>query len=117
VGAAIAELLFTFLLWVALAILLAAGAIIGAMPRWSKLVAIVMVPLAGVTTFVAIDMCSRHMRWAIVFPVLLPLLVALYALWARFPKYHAALLPRPTSLAAWGLTFGLSVVALFAAAM
>ena len=41
--------------------------------------------------FVAIDMCSRHIGGAILFPALLPLLMVFYAFWARLPRLQAAM--------------------------
>ena len=64
--------------------------------RWSAIVAVFVVPLSGVAAFVAIDMCSRHMQWAIIFPAALPLLIASYAMWARLPRLRA-LLPAPAT--------------------
>jgi hypothetical protein len=114
---ALASLFFTIALFVALAVLLAAGGIMGAMPRWSAIAAVFLVPLSGVATFVAIDMCSRHIKWAIVFPIVLPLVIALYALWARMPRLRAAIDIRQMSVAAWSAVFVLSVAALLAASI
>jgi hypothetical protein len=114
-GKAIASLFFTIGVWISLAVLLAVGGVMGAMPRWSAMVAVVLVPLAGVATFTAIDMCSRHIKWAVVFPVSLPLLVALYAIWARMPKFRAAVSATRMSIGVWGSVVILSVVAFLAA--
>jgi hypothetical protein len=116
-GKAIASLFFTVGLWIALAVLLAVGGLMGKMPRWAAIVAVFAIPLAGVATFVAIDMCSRHIKWAVAFPIALPLLVALYALWARTPKFRAAVAATPMSIGVWGLVFALSAAALLAASL
>ncbi len=53
-------------LWIVLAIMLFNGGLMGSMPRWAAWLAVVLVPMAGVADTVAVDMCSRHMEWAIV---------------------------------------------------
>jgi len=116
VGEAIAELLFILLLWVTLALLLIASAVMGQMPRWAGFLSLLLIPLSGVATVAAIDLCSRHARWAIVFPILLPLLIAFYAAWARFAKLHAAFPAKDISFVVWALIAVLSVAALLAAA-
>ncbi len=73
---AFASLYLTFGLWIVLALMLVNGGLMGEMPRWSAILAVFLVPLSGVAAFVAIDMCSRHMQWAIIFPAALPLLIA-----------------------------------------
>jgi cytochrome bd-type quinol oxidase subunit 2 len=110
------EALFVTLgLWIVLSLLVAAAGIMGAMPRWAGGLAVVLVPLSGVATVVAIDMCSRHKGWAIVFPAVLPLLIALYAVWARLPRLHRALPPGRTSLALWTAVLILSAAPLLLA--
>jgi len=112
---AFASFFLTVGLWVALALLLVNGGLMGEMPRWSAILAVFVVPLSGVAAFTAIDMCSRHMRWAIFFPAALPLLIASYAIWARLPRLRA-LLPSPaTGVIAWGLILALSIAPLILA--
>jgi len=115
-GEALASFFVTVCLFVALAVLLVAAGMMGEMPRWAVWSAVVLVPFAGVATFAAIDMCSRHMRWAVVFPVLLPLAVALYAMGIRFATLRRGVPARTFSLTAWGFVLGLSVVACVLAA-
>ena len=57
-GEAIASFFFTVALWIVLALLVGAAAIVGEMPRRIVVISALLVPLAGVTTFVAIDACS-----------------------------------------------------------
>jgi hypothetical protein len=116
-GQAIASLFFTFGLWVALAVLLFAAGVMGEVPRWVAFVAVFLLPLAGVATVTAIDMCSRHIKWAIVFPIVLPLLVAAYALWARFPALRAAIPGEAMSAGIWALVLVLSGAALLTASI
>ena len=75
-----------------------------------------LVPASGVANFTAVDMCSRHMPWAIVFPLLLAPLIAFYALWAGWPRLHAALPAERTSVAVWASIFVLSVATFVLAA-
>jgi hypothetical protein len=116
-GEALASLFATTGLWIALALLLIVGATMGEMPRWAGVVAVFLVPLSGVATFTAIDMCSRHIKWAIVFPVVLPLLIAAYALWARLPKVRAAISIEHVSATIWALVLILSGAALLTASI
>ena len=116
-GQAMASLFFTAGLWIALAVLLIAAGVIGEMPRWVRFIAVFLLPLAAVATVTAIDMCSRHIKWAIVFPIVLPLLIALYAVWARFPACRAAIPVEPMSAAIWTLVLVLSGAALLAASI
>lgn len=114
-GQAVASLMATAGLWIALAALLVTGAMMGEMPRWARFVAVFLVPLSGVATFAAIDMCSRHIKWAIVFPIVLPLLIAVYASWIRMPALRAVVSAEHMSTIAWALVLVLSGAALLAA--
>ena len=116
-GQAIASLFFTVGLWIALAVLLIAAGLMGEMPRWVAFVAVFLLPLAAVATVTAIDMCSRHMKWAVVFPIVLPLLIALYAVWVRFPAFRAAIPAEAMSAAIWALVLVLSGAALLTASI
>jgi hypothetical protein len=102
-------------LWIVLAVLLVMCGVMGEMPRWAGIAAIFLHPLSGVAVFTAIDMAGRH-GWVVIFPVSLPLLTALYAMWARLPQLHAKLPAKTASLAAWGAILILSILALAAAA-
>jgi hypothetical protein len=116
-GQGMASLFFTLGLWIALIVLLVAGAVMGEMPRWAVFVAVFLVPFSGAATFTAIDMCSRHIKWAIVFPVVLPLLIAVYALWARTPRLRAVIAIEPMSATIWALVLVLSGAALLTASI
>jgi hypothetical protein len=115
-GDGIESLFVTFALWIVLALLLVNGGLMGEMPQWSAIVWVVLVPLSGVAAFAAVDMCSRHMRGAIVFPAALPILIAAYAMWARLPRLRARLPSAGISAATWGLVAALSIAALMLAA-
>jgi hypothetical protein len=114
-GDAIASLFLTVTLWIVLALLLVNGALMGEMPRWSAIVAVMLVPLSGVAAFVAIDMCSRHIQWAIAFPATLPPLIAAYAMWTRLPRLRELLPSSAISLAAWSMVLVLSIAPLILA--
>jgi len=92
------------------------GAVTGAMPGWAGGLAGILIPASGVANFTAVDMCSRHMPWAIVFPVLLAPLIAFYAFWMGWKRLHAALPAERTSVAVWASVFVLSVATFVLAA-
>ena len=114
--AAIEGLFVTAGLWIVLAIMVVVGAVQGTMPGWAGGLAGILVPASGVANFTAVDMCSRHMPWAIVIPILLAPLIAFYAFWAGWPKLHAALPAESTSVAVWASIFVLSVATFVLAA-
>ena len=116
IEAAIEGLFLTAALWIVLAIMIIVGAAKGSMPGWAGGLAGLLVPASGVANFTAVDMCSRHMPWAIVFPLLLAPLIAFYALWAGWPRLHAALPAERTSVAVWASIFVLSVATFVLAA-
>jgi hypothetical protein len=93
--------LLTLLLWIVLALLLLIGGLMGRMPRAAAFSALALHPLSGVAAFVALDAVSRNIGGAMLFVVVLPPLIAGYALWARLPQLHEAYPPRPVSLAVW----------------
>jgi hypothetical protein len=115
-GKAIASFMLTVALWIVLALLVGTAAIMGEMPRRIVIISALLVPLAGVTTFVAIDACSRHIRWAVIGPVLLPLLIASLAIVARFAKFRAVWPGDGFSFAVGSSIAVLSLVLLVAAA-
>lgn len=108
-GDAIASFFAVVALWGVLAVLLIAGAVVGQMPRWSAVIAFILVPFSGVSVFVAIDMCSRHIKPAVIVPIILPLLIVAYAMWARWPKLRAALPATAVSGVTWGVVFIVSL--------
>ena len=114
--AALEGLFLTVALWIVLAIMMAVGAVMGSIPGWAGGLAGILVPASGVANFTAVDMCSRGMPWAIVVPILLAPLVAFYALWAGWPRLHAALPAERTSIAVWASVFALSVATFVLAA-
>jgi hypothetical protein len=113
---AIEALLITVGLWIVLAVMLVVAGVTGSMPKWAAVLAVILVPMSGVATVTALDMCSRHIPWAIIFPILLPLLIIFYAFWARLPSLRIALDAQRTSVAVWATIFFLSIVAFVSAA-
>ena len=100
-GQALGQFFLTIFLWGALALLLVVGGVMGEMPRWAAILALVAHPLSLVGAITAIDMMSRHAGWALAAPALLPLLFGFYAIWARFPRLRAAMPAQTTSIAVW----------------
>jgi hypothetical protein len=116
IEAAIEGLFLTAGLWIVLVIMIVVGAVTGSMPGWAGGLAGILLPASGVANFTAVDLCSRHMPWAIVIPVLLAPLIAFYAFWAGWPKLHEALPAERTSVAVWASIFVLSAVTFVLAA-
>jgi hypothetical protein len=105
------SLLLTVWLWIALALLLMIGAINGRMPRSAEIAALLLHPIAGVATFVALDAASRHVGGALGITALLPPLIAFYALWARLPSLRAAAPAGAVAGALWGAVALISAAA------
>jgi len=116
IAAALEALYLTAALWLVLVCMLIVGGVGGSMPRWAGWLAGILVPVSGVANITAVDMCSRHMPWAIVIPAVLAPLLAFYALWARLPWLRAALPGERTSAAIWAAVFFISVATFVVAA-
>jgi len=115
-SAAFEGLFLTAGLWIVLAIMTVVGAVGGTMPGWAGGLAGILVPASGIANITAVDMLSRHMPGAIVFPILLAPLIAFYAFWARLPQLQARLPAERTSVAVWASIFVLSVATFVLAA-
>jgi hypothetical protein len=98
-----------FLLWILLGVLLLMGAVGGRMPLAATLAAVLLLPASAVGVAEALEVYEHDIDLVIVVPVLLPLVFAAYALWARFVTLQARLGPVAASTAA-----GLAIVALTA---
>jgi hypothetical protein len=83
-------------LWIVLAVLLIVAAVRGSMPGAAKIAAGFLLPLSAVAAFMSVEFDSGRGGMSILVPVLLPVLIALYALWARLPAARAKF---PASLA------------------
>lgn len=87
-------------LWLVLASLYAVAIFKGQMPPYAAAAAIVLLPLSAIAAASATGLYSdRHGDWLIAIPAILPLVLGLYAVWARFTDLHAALTPTATTVA------------------
>ena len=102
-------------LWIVLAILLVVAAVKGSMPDAAKIAAGFLLPLSAVAAFKSIELDNGHGGVPILVPVLLPPLIALYALWARLPAAQAKLPSGPTSTVLGGAILLVALVPLVVA--
>jgi len=109
ISAAYEELVYSFALWVVLALMLIVAGITGSMPRWVRILAVVVVPMAAAAFFTALDMVSPEQPWPLAIVVLLPLLIVFYAFWARLPALHKTFGAERISTAVWAGLFFLSI--------
>lgn len=96
-------------LWIVLAIALLIARSHGAIPGWAMACLVVLVPLGAIGVSIAAGMWSDRGGWLIVWPLGAPLLVALFAIWARLPSLHG-LLPVDTANAAIVAVLALATV-------
>ena len=89
-------------LWFALTCLCTLAGAVNGIPRWAQAAGIVLLPLAAAGSFAGLDLFSRQEVWAIAVPILLPLVIALWAAWPWLPRLHGALSLAPMSVLAWG---------------
>jgi len=115
IAQALQMVFIAFALWIALVAMLVVGGVMGGMPRWVGWLAIVLVPMAGIANVTAVDMCGRHMKWAVVVVVLLPVLIGFYAFWARL-RFKSAPPDERTSTWVWGSVFLISALTFVVAA-
>jgi hypothetical protein len=101
--------LFAGALWIALAVLLVMAAVGGAMVSWAPWALFGLVPAALVAFFFAIGRFGEGDKSAMIVVFALPLLLILYAAWARFPALHGVLSPPRTSAVLLSLVGVLSV--------
>jgi hypothetical protein len=95
--------IFGVALWLVLAVLLLVAAINGRMPGADKIGAAILLPLSAIAASVAIDLYGNRADWAFAVPLLLPLLIMFYALWARMPSLQAKFPPLPTTAITGGM--------------
>ncbi len=109
--AAIAALAALVLLWVLLGLLLIVGASKGDMPPWGAAAAFILHPLSGIAAGMALVRLGDRSgadQSVIVIMVVLPPLLAAYALWAHRPALHAKLPAIPTGCLLWGIAAAFS---------
>jgi hypothetical protein len=101
-------------LWIVLGTLLAVAAVRGRMPGYAAIAAFVLVPLSAMAAATATELYSdgRYGSWLIAVPLLLPPLLALYALWSRLPAWHDALPAGPTTTVLGGVILVVTIVPL-----
>jgi hypothetical protein len=100
-------------LWIVLGSMLAIAILRGAMPSYATAAAIVFLPLSAIAAASAMGLYNdRYGDWLGVVPALLPLLLALYAFWARMVGWHGTLPPVPTTAILGGAIVVLTVVPL-----
>jgi hypothetical protein len=97
-------------LWILLGVLLVMAAARGRMPAVATLAAVVLLPLSAWAAAEAAGLYNRQNVWPYAVPVVLPPLIAAYAVWARFPRLHGVLKPLPTSLVIGLAITGLSIL-------
>jgi hypothetical protein len=77
-------------LWLVLGVLALIAIVKGALPRWAKWAAVILVPASCAATFGALDLLSDPRRapflWPLVVPALLPPLVIALSWWALLPS-------------------------------
>lgn len=102
-----------FILWLVIAALFAVAILRGRMPAYAIAAALVFVPLSAIAAASAAGLyCEDHGDWLIAVPLLLPPLLALYALWARSVGWHETLLPAPTTALLGGAIVVLTILPL-----
>jgi hypothetical protein len=102
-------------LWIDLMLLLAIADLTMRTPRWSPLLSVMLLPLAGAALFAAIAMAPQaHAVLAV--PILLPPIIALAALWPWLSQWHARMPLRRMLALCWSAVIALSLVTLFNAA-
>jgi hypothetical protein len=105
---------FVALLAIALSIVLAGLMLVafknGRMPIWAEAGALVLLPLSGYASFTAANLYIHYGGWPFIVPMLVPPVIAIYALWIRIPAL-VAVLPETLSSA----LAGCAIAALIAA--
>lgn len=100
-------------LWVVLAALFAVAVFSGRMPGYAAAAAIVLVPLSAIAAASAMGLYNDdYGDWLIASPLLLPPLLALYALWARLSAWHDTFPSEATTAALGGAIVVLTAVPL-----
>jgi hypothetical protein len=85
------------LLWIVISIMLLIARKHGAIPGWAMACLVVLVPLSAIGVAVSIGIYSERGNWLIVVPVVAPLLLLLYATWARFSTLQGLLAVEPAN--------------------
>jgi len=83
--------IFAVLLWIVLAILLLIARRHGAIPGWAMACLVVLLPLSVFGVSLSIALWSERGGWLIYLVFATPMLLTLYATWARFPTLQELL--------------------------
>lgn len=98
-------------LWLVLSALFAVSILNGRMPAYAAASAVVLLPLSAVAAAAAAGLHGDDRGdWLIAVPVLLPPLLAVYALWARLSGLHTILESTATTIVVGGAIVLLTVV-------
>lgn len=101
-----------FLLWLVIAALFAVAILRGRMPAYAIAAALALVPLSALAAASAAGFYSEGRSALATVPLMLPPLLALYALWARFVGWHEALPPAAVTMVLGGAIVALTIVPL-----
>ena len=102
-------------LWIDLTVMCALADLAMCTPRWSPMLPVILLPLAGAAFFAA-AMMSAHAPLALAVSVMLPPIIVLAALWPWLTRWHARLaVPRMLALC-WSAVLALSLATLLSAA-
>jgi len=106
--------LLVILLWILLGFLLIPPVMrrssSGHAAWWEAFGAFILFPLSLLSTVYALGLYERYHGWAIAVPILVPPLIGLYGIWARFP--HARHDADVTSAVFWGAMLVLTIAPL-----
>jgi hypothetical protein len=107
---------FTIAIWIMLGILLILAGTKGDMPRWTAILASILVPVSCASAVAAgamiaeLDELGVEARWLLILPTLVPLLLIFFALWAYLPSLHVSVPVNLAGGAVWSLVAILSVL-------
>jgi hypothetical protein len=100
-------------LWAALGILLWMASRAGEIPRWAAAPALLLHPLscaAAVGSVYLVSDPAVPSRWPVIVPVLAPVCIVVFVLWASFPKLRALVPANVAGATAWGVLLVLSLL-------
>jgi hypothetical protein len=102
----------SFLLWFNLCIALLLTAIHDGIPWWSSVLAVLVLPFFLFSAVSVPDLLKdgQPVRWMTVVPILGPLLLFVYVVWATFPVIRALVSPNVASSIVWGALSVLAVI-------
>lgn len=108
-----AMFLFAIAKWIMLAIVVLTALFKADMPQWARVAACILVPLSCAASFGTLNMLvdDEHAgKWLLSVPILLPPLVASYAIWAFVPRLQTAIAPNFAGGVVWCVVAILAVL-------